>query len=313
MPVSSALKPTAKHRILVVDDEEDVHLITKMSLKGLRYQDRRMEFLNASSGREAVEIMRTEPNVGVILLDVVMETDHAGLDACRTIREELGNPFVRILLRTGQPGAAPEKKVIQEYDIDGYLPKGELTSVRLFTTVRTSIKAYYELVELERHRHNLAAIHDCVVSLHSYEPLEVALERILDTVVDICPTPLAALQLETFEEAGNPQQYFLYRAEGDDGVEGEAAAEHIAMRVAGSSEAAGLLAPATFEDGYLVPLRVDHELGYGWIYLQEPDPDQITRLSLPMLAAHGANAIYSAVAQSMMSNREGDLFDQMQI
>ena len=313
MTLPTALKPTKKHRILVVDDEEDVRLITKMSLKGLRYQDRRLEFLFAPTGREAVEIMRTEPNIGVILLDVVMETDHAGLDACRTIREELGNHFVRILLRTGQPGAAPEKKVIQEYDIDGYLPKAELTSVRLFTTVRTSLKAYYELVELERHRHNLAAIHDCVVSLHSYEPIEAALERILDTVANICPTPLAVLQLETFEEAGNPQQYFLYRTADGDEVESEAAAEHVAMRIAGSPEASGLQTPAGFEDGYLVPLRVDHELGYGWIYLQEPNPDQLTLLSLPMLAAHGTNAIYSVVTHSMMSNREGDIFDQMQI
>ena len=214
----------------------------------------------------------------------------------------------------GQPGAAPEKKVIQEYDIDGYLPKAELTSVRLFTTVRTSLKAYYELVELERHRHNLAAIHDCVVSLHSYEPIEAALERILDTVAEICPTPLAVLQLETFEEAGNPQQYFLLPDRGRR-RRGRKRSRRRACRDAGREQPRDRRpeAPTSFEDGYLVPLRVDHELGYGWIYVQEPDPDQLTRLSLPMLAAHGANAIYSVVTHSMMSNREGDIFDQMQI
>ncbi|MCG8457093.1 MAG: adenylate/guanylate cyclase domain-containing protein, partial [Holophagales bacterium] len=73
----------------------------------------------------------------------------AGLEACRVIRGELGNPFVRILLRTGQPGAAPEKKVIEEHDIDGYLAKGELTSMRLYTAVRTSLKAHGELMDLE--------------------------------------------------------------------------------------------------------------------------------------------------------------------
>jgi CheY-like chemotaxis protein len=307
------LRPTDKHRLLVVDDEEDVHLVTKMSLKGLKFHDRRIEFLTATSGREAVEIMRTEPNIAVILLDVVMETDHAGLDACQAIRGELGNSFARILLRTGQPGAAPEKKVIQEYDIDGYLPKGELTSVRLFTAVRTALKTYTELVELERHRRNLAAIHDCIVSLHSYEPIVTTLDRLLDTVVRICPVPLAVLQLETFEEEGNPQLYSLYRSEDDDPLAAEAAAEHVAMRVAATPEAAGAKEPMRFEDGYLVPLRIDQQLGYGWIYVENPDPDQIVRHSLPMLASHGANAIYSAVTHSMLSSREGDLFDQMQI
>ncbi|MCG8460826.1 MAG: response regulator, partial [Holophagales bacterium] len=187
------LKATKKHRILLVDDDEDVHLVTRMSLKGLRFRERRLEFLSAMSGREAIEAMRTEPNIAVVLLDVVMETDHAGLEACRTIRDELENPFVRILLRTGQPGAAPEKQVIQEYDIDGYLPKAELTTVRLFTAVRTALKTYYEIVELERYRRNLAAIHDCVVSLHAYEPIETTLERLLATVSEICPVPLAVL------------------------------------------------------------------------------------------------------------------------
>jgi CheY-like chemotaxis protein len=305
----------AKHRILVVDDEEDIHQITQMSLKSLRYQDRRIEFLHAMSGQQAIEIMRKEPDVGVILLDVVMENDHAGLDACKAIREDIGNRFVRILLRTGQPGAAPEKTVIQEYDIDGYLPKGELTSVRLFTTVRTSLKAYCELMELERHRQHLAAIHDCVVSLVSYEPIETTLERILDTVVTICPAPLVALQLKTFDVEGNTQQYYLYRTSDPDGVAGEAAAEQLRAQVSASLENLNMdsSAPLSFHKGFLVPLRIDHELGYGWVYVEETTPDQIARHGLPLLAAHAANALYSVVTQSMLANREGDMFDQIQI
>lgn len=126
-----------------------MHAITRLSLRGLRYRDRRLAFVSAKTGREAVEIMRRQPGIAVILLDVVMESEHAGLEACRVIRSELRNPFVRILLRTGQPGAAPEKKVIEEYDIDGYLAKGELTSMRLYTAVRTSLKAHGELMDLE--------------------------------------------------------------------------------------------------------------------------------------------------------------------
>ncbi len=310
---NSAEPPAKRHRILIVDDEEDIHLVSRMTLKSLRYLNRRVELLSARSGRETIEIMRAEQDIAVVLLDVVMETDHAGLDACQAIREELGNHFVRVLLRTGQPGAAPEKKVIQEYDIDGYLPKAELTAARLFTSVRTSLKAYNELMELERHRMTLASIHDCVVSLRAYEPVETALERILDTVMQICPCPLAVLQLETFEEEGNPQQYFLHRSSTEaDSVSSEAESEHVKMRVAANPGPMGS-DPMAFEDGFLVPLNIDHELGFGWFYLKDPGPDQLTRYSLALLAAHGVNALYAAVAQSMMTNREGALFDQMQI
>lgn len=307
-----AAKRNTKHRILIVDDEDDVHQITEMSLRTLRYLGRRIEFLHATSGREAVEIMRNEEDVGVILLDVVMENDHAGLDACKAIRDELGNRYVRILLRTGQPGAAPEKQVIQEYDIDGYLPKAELTSVRLFTTVRTSLKAYCELMELERHRENLAAIHDCVVNLLSYEPIETTLERILDTANIICPSPLAVLQLETFDEVGNSQQYFLYRAAEKDEA-GQAAAEHARQQIASSMGSMRLEEAAPMGNGYVVPIRLDHDLGAGWIYIEESEPDQLARYSLPLLTAHGANALYASISQSMLANREGDLFEQMQI
>ncbi|MBI4640021.1 MAG: response regulator, partial [Candidatus Tectomicrobia bacterium] len=162
-----------KHRILIVDDEPDVAAVTRLSLRDLNYRGRSVEFATASTGREAVEAMRARPDTSVILLDVVMETATAGLDACRAIREELGNRFVRILLRTGQPGVAPERKTIDEYDIDDYLPKAELTTNRLYVSIRTALKAFEELVELERHRQTLTLIHDSVASLRSFEPLEV--------------------------------------------------------------------------------------------------------------------------------------------
>lgn len=306
------LRPTRKHRILIVDDEPDMHTVSRMSLKSMRHGGRRVEFLSASSGAEAVEMMRREQNVAVILLDVVMESDHAGLDACNAIRKELDNRFVRILLRTGQPGAAPERQVIEDFDIDGYLPKAELTSSRLWTSVRTSLKAYYEIVELERHRQSLAAIHDCAVSLHAYQPIDVSLERILDAVVTICPADLAVLQLETFEQNGTQRRYFLHRG-GDDAVATEAEATRIQSSISADLFAAGSKEPRVFGEGYLVPLRMQHELGHGWIYLSEPSPDEIVAQALSLMAAQSVTALYGAVAQSMMASREEELFDEMAI
>lgn len=146
-------------KMLVVDDEEAVHKVTSLVLNGFKYLGVPLEFLHAYSGKEACETMAREENVAVILMDVVMESDHAGLEAIDYIRNELDNKFVRIILRTGQPGQAPEHDVITRYDINDYKHKTELTRQRLFTTTYTSISAYRDLIALERNRKALKKNH----------------------------------------------------------------------------------------------------------------------------------------------------------
>ncbi|GGW67388.1 response regulator [Streptomyces xantholiticus] len=159
--------PQVPSKVLIVDDEEDVHQITRISLRSLSHRGSRVKLVSARSAAEARQCMREHPDIAVVLLDVVMESDHAGLDVSRFIREQLGNTFVRILLRTGQPGRAPEGTVVQEYEVDGYLPKAELTSTRLVTMVRTALKAYDELVDLESRRHSLETVHESVRELNT--------------------------------------------------------------------------------------------------------------------------------------------------
>jgi CheY-like chemotaxis protein len=311
MPLAK-IPPPQKHLILIVDDEPDVHQITKLSLRGLR-RGRPIEFISASSGEEAIRMMQAHPDVAVILLDVVMETNSAGLDACRAIRETLGNPFVRILLRTGFPGEAPERQTIDEFDIDAYLPKAELTSSRLYAAVRTALKAWEELVELERHRELLAAIHEGIVSLHSFAPLEETLGRILETAVELSPTPLAVLQLETFDEQGNSQTLSLSQSTDPDPARAEAAAQAATTRIVQNASAQGYRQAGPVEGGYLVPLVLHRELGHGWILLTEATPDPLAAMGLPLLAAHASNALYAAVAQALLEGREGSIFDSFSI
>ena len=306
---SEASKP---HKVIIADDERDIHTTTEVSLRSLTYQNRRIEFVAAYSGREAVEAVRANPQAAVILLDVVMENDHAGLDACREIRDVLGNHFIRILLRTGQPGVAPERTVIRDYDIDGYLPKADLTSMRLFTAVRTSVKANVELMELERHRRSLAAIHDCASALRSYEPIEVSLERILSTAQVICPSSLAVLQLETVGANGSPQRYFLHEAPGD-AVVAELAAEKIRSQIASDPALRSAEQPVTTGNGYLVPMKLEHGMGNGWIFLSTPNPDQLARHSLPLLSSHGINVLYAAITQAVLSQQDRLSFDYVAV
>ena len=136
-------------RMLVVDDEPDVHRVTRMVLADFSFEGRSLEIISALSGGEAREILRKANDIAVILLDVVMETDDAGLTLVREIRQDIGNENVRIVLRTGQPGMAPEQKVIVEYDINDYKSKAELTAQKLFTTIVAALRSYRDLVAIE--------------------------------------------------------------------------------------------------------------------------------------------------------------------
>ena len=309
--VASLMARPERYELLVVDDEPDIHAVTRLSLRGLRYGGREVGLVSAASGAEAVQVVRSRPHVAVVLLDVVMETASAGLDACRAIRSELGNRFVRILLRTGQPGVAPERQTIDQYDIDGYLPKAELTTNRLYAAVRTAIKAWEELVELERHRQGLAAIHDSMVALRSFEPLDLTLGRILDTAVAVCPAPLALLDLQTFDRQGNPRRWFLYLAADPDATRAQRAATEAASRIAEDPAVRSRRTAGPVGGGFLVPLVLHRELGYGFFYLDQAAPDEVAGKLLPLLAGHAANALYSAVAQSILAARDGSIYDTL--
>jgi len=132
-------------RVLIVDDEREVHSATLFALKDLIIAGRPLAFLHAYSAQEAHSLIEKTPDIAVILLDVVMERGDAGLQLVRTIRGELGRTETRIILRTGQPGYAPELEVIRDYDINDYKTKSELTRTRLVTSLTTAIRSYEQI------------------------------------------------------------------------------------------------------------------------------------------------------------------------
>ena len=145
-------------RILLVDDEPDVHQTTRLALKGVVVEGRLLEFVHAYSAAEARACLKENANIAVALLDVVMESDDSGLRLVRFIREELGNHSIRIILRTGQPGYAPEIDTIRSYDINDYKSKSELTRVRLFTCLAIAVRSYSQIHQLEVTRRGLELI-----------------------------------------------------------------------------------------------------------------------------------------------------------
>eukprot|EP00487_Bulimina_marginata_P013136 TRINITY_DN9898_c0_g1_i1.p1 TRINITY_DN9898_c0_g1~~TRINITY_DN9898_c0_g1_i1.p1 ORF type:complete len:152 (+),score=22.57 TRINITY_DN9898_c0_g1_i1:49-504(+) len=132
---------TKTWKVLIVDDDDEVHKVTQLSLSDFSFEEKNIEFISAYSGNEAKKILRESDDIALVLLDVVMESDDAGLKVSKYIRNELENHFTRVVLRIGQPGFAPIDDVMQDYDIDGYLAKTEITKHKLNTYLlyRTSL------------------------------------------------------------------------------------------------------------------------------------------------------------------------------
>jgi len=171
--------------MLIVDDEEEVHNITKSVLRKFEFEDKKLELLSAYSGEQAIEMLKEHPDTAIVLLDVVMESDDAGLVTVRRIREELKNRFVRIILRTGQPGSAPEKEVITHYDINDYKEKTELTATKLYTTVISAMRSYRDLSIIERNRMGLRKIITASKSIFKLNSLILFAEGVLAQLVSI--------------------------------------------------------------------------------------------------------------------------------
>jgi len=139
---------------MMVDDDTQVHQVTKLALRRFRFQDRRLSFLSAYSGQAAIELLQTHPDISIILLDIVMETSDAGFRVIEQVRDVMDNRSIQIVVRTGQPGEAPEESVVLNYAVNDYKTKIELTQQKLFTTLVTGLRAHQTIVDLEGKLHN---------------------------------------------------------------------------------------------------------------------------------------------------------------
>jgi diguanylate cyclase (GGDEF)-like protein len=157
-PDERSVEPAGAWRVMIVDDDADVHSTTSFALGSLEVHGRPLEFLHAYSAVQALDLLGREDDIAVVLLDVVMEEADAGLHLVRHIRETLGRHDLRIILRTGQPGYAPEMDAIRGYDINDYRTKSELTRTKLYTSVAAAIRAYEQIRALEASRHGLAEV-----------------------------------------------------------------------------------------------------------------------------------------------------------
>lgn len=201
-------------KIMIVDDEEEIHQVTKMALHDFTFEGRNLNFVSAYSAAETKKILPEHPDVALILLDVIMETDQAGLDVVKYVRETLGNRFVRIILRTGRPGQTPEKKVITEYDINDYKEKTELTVQKLTTTIITALRSYRDLHIIDRNRQGLIKIITASAQLFEIQSLRQFANGVLTQLLSILNFNESSLYLHAagFSVSDSYEDEFLIMA-----------------------------------------------------------------------------------------------------
>ncbi len=145
-------------KVLLVDDEEDIHVVLHMALKDILVEGHPLQLFDARSTAEAKAQLAQHPDISLILLDVVMETELAGLNLVQHIRRDICNRLVQIVLVTGQPGYAPQREVVIDYEIDGYRLKSELSADKIFVSVYAALRTFRALRDLERQRRELESL-----------------------------------------------------------------------------------------------------------------------------------------------------------
>jgi response regulator RpfG family c-di-GMP phosphodiesterase len=295
----------APWKILIVDDEPDVHRVTELSLRNMLILDRPLQLIHAYSGEESVEIMRREKDIALVLMDVVMESDHAGLDAVEKIRNELFNQEVRLVLRTGQPGQAPEYDVVTRYDINDYKEKTELTAKKLHTLVHTSVGHYRELMALKQNRSGLERVIKASATIFESRSLVEFARGVLTQLSALLYAKDEGLIVEAMEvELGNQELVIAACLEPNSEVEGQdpriCLSELALSRVL---EALDHQVPL-FGDGYFsVALRSPHGLTH-IVYLscdnnlQEEDRKLIELFCHNVAIAFDNQALYQEVLHS---------------
>lgn len=179
--------------ILLVDDDPEVHAVTRLALRGFEFQGSALELLSAHSGLAGREVFLSRDDIALAIVDVVMETEHAGLDLVHYVRNTLQNHRTRLVMRTGQPGQAPEDRVIREYDIDDYKEKTDLTIQKLRTLLYSKLRAYRDLCILEYQRDGLSRVLGATALVQNAESLTVFATAVLDQLTSLLKLDRSAL------------------------------------------------------------------------------------------------------------------------
>ena len=200
-------------KVAIIDDDPAVHDGTRFALSDYVLNGHGIEILSAYSAADGRELLRAHPDTAVVLLDVVMEAESSGLELVDIIRNQLKNETVRIILRTGQPGQAPERRVIVDYDINDYKAKTELTADKLFTTLTAALRAHQQLKRMVETRRGLEIIIDAAAALFDFRSMQRLAEGVLTQIASLLNVDCAGI-LVLRDEAWSEERFAILAGSG---------------------------------------------------------------------------------------------------
>ncbi len=286
--------------VMIVDDDPAVHQVTQLVMADFEFAGRKLQFLNAYSGSEARDVLRDRQDIALILLDVVMESEHAGLDVARFIREELRNTHVRIVLRTGQPGQAPEEHVIKTYDINDYKEKTELTKRKLITVFYSALRSYRDIVILSQSRAALRRSIDAITQIHDSSNLRHFASALLEQVGHLLgyqAQGLCASRMYAASRAEGRLQVLAATSEYQ-GLLADSAVADLPADVRDALDRALATRASSFEDGRFIGYYRTHSGNESLLYMVLSDPlDDDGRELLDIFCANVAIAYEGLLAR----------------
>ena len=191
-------------KVAIIDDDPSVHDGTRLALSDYVLNGHGLELLSAFSAAEGRQLLEAHPDIAVVLLDVIMETDDAGLGLIDYVRTTLNRESLRIILRTGQPGQAPERRVIVDYDINDYKAKNELTADRLFTSLTAALRSYQQLQRMVETRRGLEIIIDAASTMFDLKSMQRLAEGVLTQMASLLNADCAGILVLRENGDGTP-------------------------------------------------------------------------------------------------------------
>ncbi len=176
---------TRPWKVLLIDDDRQMHDVTRLALTGFEFRGRKLDIASVYSAEEAQIWLKNNTDTALALIDVVMETEHAGLDLVRFIRDDLQNSMIRLVLRTGQAGQAPEDIVIREYEIDDYKEKTELTLQKLKTLLYSGLRSYNDLCVIERQKMGLKKVIQASAQVQNTSTMKAYAATVLEQLTSL--------------------------------------------------------------------------------------------------------------------------------
>jgi len=199
-------------KVLIVDDEPEIHEVTRLVLGGFRFEGRPLKFISAYSADQAKERLQAEGDIAVMLLDVVMEHERAGLELVREVRQTLNNRNLRIVLRTGQPGQAPEQEVISNYDINDYKEKTELTAQKLSTTMFVALRGWRDLQIIEANKRGLERVVQASANVFTQQKPHEFASAVLSQLTALLDMRGGALYCKVSQPSASTPDHFVVTA-----------------------------------------------------------------------------------------------------